>query len=175
MGSDSENRENGITHAYRHGVSKENADDFEEDLQVAARKDVCVLITAEPDVALEVTQEVALRDGSARGQICVLDCDAMDPQTLGAVLCDRLLAPDPGARHASEILLLREVHALSAENQAVLADLLDTGRSAVRRPRIIASSSTPLFDRVQEGTFDVRLFYRLNTINIAPRKHRRHN
>jgi len=154
-------------------MSREVFDDFEEDLQVAAYKDVCVLITAEPDVALEVTQEVAARGGTARAPICVLDCDAIASQPLGAALCDRLLTPDGVRRHASEILLLREVHALSAENQAVLADLIDSARTASRRPRLIASSSMPLYDRVQDGTFDVRLFYRLNTISIAPRRRRR--
>ena len=33
--------------------------------------------------------------------------------------------------------------------------------------RIMASSSAPLFDRVRDGLFDERLYYRLNVIHMV--------
>jgi DNA-binding NtrC family response regulator len=36
------------------------------------------------------------------------------------------------------------------------------------RRRVIASTSVPLSDRLEAGTFDDRLFYRLNAIHIVP-------
>ena len=66
------------------------------------------------------------------------------------------------------MLLLREVHALNRQNQMMLADLLaSTPAANGSAPRVVASSSTSLFDRVRNGQFDDRLFYRLNTIYMA--------
>ena len=49
--------------------------------------------------------------------------------------------------------------------QTALMRLLDTEIDEGTR-RIIATSSTSLFERVQDGTFLDRLFYRLNVIYI---------
>ncbi|MEF3264363.1 sigma-54 factor interaction domain-containing protein, partial [Campylobacter jejuni] len=67
------------------------------------------------------------------------------------------------------IVLLQEVHALSLSEQAEVDDRLAELRAS--RPaagvRFIASSSMPLFEKVQEGAFDERLFYRLNVIHMV--------
>jgi transcriptional regulator of acetoin/glycerol metabolism len=140
-------------------------DDYEPDLKLAAARDVCVLIAAEPELALKVAQDIANRDRRKRTQIRVLDCDALDAFAVRRALSESLLQPtQPG--NACGTLLLREVHALNAQNQSMLADLLAIVQPA-EAPRIIASSSTSLFDRVRTGQFDDRLFYRLNMIYMA--------
>ena len=140
-------------------------DDYEPDLRLAAARDVCVLIAAEPELALKVARDIANRDRRRRTGIRVLDCDALDALALRRALSETLLQPtEPG--NDCGTLLLREVHALNAQNQSMLADLLGVAQPA-EAPRVIASSSTSLFDRVRNGQFDDRLFYRLNTIYMA--------
>jgi NAD(P)-dependent dehydrogenase (short-subunit alcohol dehydrogenase family) len=141
-------------------------DNFEPDLRLAAARDVCVLITAAPDLALKVARDIANRDRRKRPGMRVVDCDVLDPLAARTALAESLLQPIKPA-HACGTLLLREVHALTRQNQSLLADLLGSGAAAVEVPRVIASSSTSLFDRVRAGQFDDRLFYRLNMIYMA--------
>jgi len=63
-------------------------------------------------------------------------------------------------------LVVIDVHRLSDVQQVELMRLLDTATDEGPR-RIIATSSTSLFERVQEGTFLGELFYRLNVIHIV--------
>ena len=63
-------------------------------------------------------------------------------------------------------LLVRDVNRLTEIQQAALMRALETETDEGPR-RIIATSSTSLFDCVQDGTFLASLFYRLNTIHIV--------
>ena len=65
-----------------------------------------------------------------------------------------------------EDLVIHEVHGLNEAQQTALLRLLETDMDC-ERCRIIATSSTSLFDRVREGTFLESLFYRLNVIHIV--------
>jgi DNA-binding NtrC family response regulator len=67
------------------------------------------------------------------------------------------------------ILLLQEVHVLNRTEQAQFERRLAEWRLSRRssRVRVMASSSAPLFDRVKEGSFDERLYYRLNVIHVV--------
>ena len=141
-------------------------ENYEPDLRLAAARDVCVLIAADPDLALKVARDIAARDRRWRAGLRVLDCDVMGPLDARRSLAESLLVPiDPA--FACGTLLLREVHALNAQNQAMLADMLSSMPTSASLPRVIASSSTSLFDRVRSGQFDDRLFYRLNVIYMA--------
>jgi hypothetical protein len=122
------------------------------DILLAARADCAVLITARPEEALEIAQAIASERGCG----------------------DRLLVHDSGTEHGSDlraqsenalILLFREVHALTPRQQALLMELLEDRQGIP--PRIIASSSVSLYDRVREGAFDARLYYRLNTVHVV--------
>jgi regulator of sirC expression with transglutaminase-like and TPR domain len=62
---------------------------------------------------------------------------------------------------ASGTLLLRHVTELAREQQDQLLDWLDRNGGNVQ---VISVSSTPLFSCVERGTFDTRLYYRLNTV-----------
>jgi hypothetical protein len=122
------------------------------DILLAARSSCAVLISAGPDDALEIARAIAIERGCS----------------------DRLLVHDFGSADASEIpatqqspliLLLREVHDLTPRQQRLLMELLEERQG--KEPRIIASSSVSLYKRVQEGTFDEGLYYRLNTVHVV--------
>ena len=148
-------------------VAEDMFDDYEPDLRLAATRDVCVLIAADPDLALKVARDIAARDRRKRTDMRVLDCHSLDPLAARRALSDALLRPIQPA-NACGTLFLREVHALNPQNQSMLADLLAlTPANIADAPRVIASSSTSLFDRVRTGQFDDRLFYRLNMIYMA--------
>jgi hypothetical protein len=62
-------------------------------------------------------------------------------------------------------LLLTDIDRLAAAGQAGLFDwLTENGAS---HPRIVSTSSTPLWPLVERGLFRVDLFYRLNLVSIA--------
>jgi transcriptional regulator of acetoin/glycerol metabolism len=65
-----------------------------------------------------------------------------------------------------EDLVIHEVHGLNQAQQTALLRLLETDTDR-GRCRVIATSSTGLFERVREGTFLEALFYRLNVIHIV--------
>jgi hypothetical protein len=65
-----------------------------------------------------------------------------------------------------EDLVINDVHGLNEAQQTALLRLLETDTDP-GRCRVIATSSTSLFDRVREGTFLEPLFYRLNIIHIV--------
>ena len=71
-------------------------------------------------------------------------------------------------------LFLSEVGKLGPEHQARLLKALNECAVASwpepMTPRAIAFTSEPLFDRVHDGTFDPRLFHRLNVIHIDLRQ-----
>jgi DNA-binding NtrC family response regulator len=136
-------------------------DDLQTDLALAAECDACVLLTAAPGPALELTRTLARYSGYGPNGVHVLDCDAMDAALLGAALHDRAR----GAPNGRGILLVREVHALEPSSQQLLSELLEV-RHRPGTPRLVSSSSVSLFDRVRLGLFDERLFYKLNTIHI---------
>ena len=60
-------------------------------------------------------------------------------------------------------LVLREVRALSVQQQARLLEWSNDGR---RNPQVISTTSTPLLPLVSAGTFNDTLYYRLNTVFI---------
>jgi hypothetical protein len=133
------------------------------DIRIAARNKVPVLISAPPDFAASVARAIAAFADEWRPSEVVI-CDCAGGADLGAAVAN---AQSVGGLHPGEvILLLREVHALGAADQAAVADLV-AARHAGRSPlRIISTCSVSLFDRVREGAFDEQLFYRLNALHI---------
>jgi hypothetical protein len=129
---------------------------YRGEMQIAARATCAVLITAPPDDALEVARAIARERGWGDR---ILVCDFGVP---GAGRIWELLEAQPDPR----ILLLREVHGLTPRQQALLMELMEEALSR-RAPRIMASSSVSLFDCVKRGSFDARLFYRLNTVHVV--------
>jgi transcriptional regulator of aromatic amino acid metabolism len=134
----------------------------EEDISLAARVDVPVLISGPAAASQELACELDRRSTSPVGAVEVIDCRAENAL--------RGLAPEDESAIPSDarILLLQEVHALSPDDQLRLTRELDhAGPATRRRRRILASSSVPLFDRVVDQLFDENLYYRLNVIHIV--------
>jgi Sigma-54 interaction domain len=73
---------------------------------------------------------------------------------------ERLLLP-PSARPGT--LVLRDVGALSADDQERLAKWLE---DAEGRTQVVSTTASPLLPRVQSGRFDETLYYRLNTVYV---------
>lgn len=131
----------------------------------AARTDVTVLITGGPEEGREIACAIDRHSDRPNGTVEVIDCRQRG--ALGRVLA--FTPREPSQTHAdrASIVLLQEVHALSPNEQAQFEDRLEEMRRSPRPPvRFIASSSAPLFERVREGAFDERLYYRLNVIHM---------
>ena len=135
--------------------------EFGMDLHAAARTRVPVLISASPTSALRLTEAIAGRLSRTDHTIRILACDVDCGGELSAVLS---AAEPPSAPHAS-ILLLREVHTLTEAGQSVLRRLMT--KRAPEAPRVFASSSVSLYERVKDGLFDPELFYYLNAVHIV--------
>lgn len=140
---------------------------LENDVELAARTRVPVLISARPERALSIARTIATRSGRA-GKDAMRVCDA----AAGDDIRGALTSPRGGETVAGEgaILLLREVHLLSRTDQAAVMGMLDLRplRPAGDPPRLIATSSVSLYERVRQGAFDAGLFHRLNVIHIVP-------
>ena len=139
---------------------------LEEEIGCAARSNLPVLITGDPEEGREIACAIDRLSSKPIGTVQVVDC-----RQSGAF--DRVMSFTPEDRTASHadqfpILLLQEVHALNPDEQALVDHRLGEmiASHASDAVRIIASSSAPLFERVQEGSFDERLFYRLNVIHM---------
>lgn len=138
-----------------------------EEIGCAARSDVPVLISGDPEEGREIACAIDRYSPAPKGSVEVVDC-----RKDGAL--SRVLSDDPRARTAPEpghtsIVLLQEVHELSLPEQEQVDRRLDELRVSRRSEgiRIIASSSAPLFERVLEGSFLERLYYRLNVIHMV--------
>ena len=133
---------------------------FSWDETLAQRAPVCILISATPAAAWGAARKIA------HGSSCRLswiDCDTVDADEAADLLRTHVIGH--GAANDDRILFLREVHALTPENQALLSELIAQRTS--RRPRLIASSSLALYEWVRQGLFDEVLFYKLNAVHIA--------
>ncbi len=128
------------------------------DIELAIHSSLAVLITAPPEDALSIARVIADQRGWS-DDLLVCDFGTRGRQA-------RPETADQPPPERARILLLREVHTLTAGQQARLMELFEA-EDAGPRPRIIASSSVALFDRVRQGTFDERLYYRLNGIHLT--------
>ena len=124
------------------------------DILLAARSTCPVLISALPQDALRIARAIA----AARG-----DADPLlvgEPRFLGSPVAELAeLPPRP------LMLLLQDIHDLTPLQQKLLLELMEDRHGGPLR--ILASTSVPLFERVQQGVFDARLFYRLNIVHVV--------
>jgi DNA-binding NtrC family response regulator len=134
--------------------------EFESDVRIAARSRLPVLVSGSPACARTVALAIARQGRSVGRSGKVVMCDATDPDDVAASFGGLGQLAD----NRNAIFLVREVHALSRAAQNELLKLVE---DPVRSPRVIVSSSVSLFDRVRDGRFAVRLFYRLNSIHIT--------
>lgn len=132
------------------------------DLEVlgASASDVCILFTGAGS-AKEVARRVHGLGRGRPGRFRAVDCGW--PEALLEEQLFYVLRPGSGGT-----IFLEEVGRLSPELQNRLLDALGgpSGSHGRTRPRVMASTSEPLLQRALEGTFNERLFYRLNAIQV---------
>ena len=141
-----------------------------QDMAVAARTSVPVLISAPAESALPMALDIAVGRG-ADGAGGVVIVDASDNCHLQSTLTGASAANLGTLR----TIVVQDVETLDHDQQSVLMALVaDTGDSDSQACRIIATTSVPLFERVTAGSFDSDLFYRLNRIHIKVGAHLPH-
>jgi hypothetical protein len=136
------------------------------DIHLATQTGAPVLISAPADCAENVARTIAAFSSAwKRADLVVCDCAGGDSPAQAIASASAI----PDAAGDQITLLLREVHALGKADQAEVARVVgapgETRRTSA--PRIISTTSVSLFDRVRNGAFDERLFYRLNVMHIV--------
>lgn len=86
-----------------------------------------------------------------------------DPQQAAVVTCQngQLLLPSTAGRPGT--LVIRDVDALTPEDQRKLCEWLD---SRSDRTQVVSTASAPLVPLVDSGQFDDALYYRLNMVYV---------
>ncbi len=132
------------------------------DLEVlgAAAADVCILFIGSGS-AKEIAHRVHSLGRGRPGRFRAVDCGW--PEALLEQQLFYVLRPGSGGT-----IFLEEVGRLSLELQERLLTALGgpSGSHGRTRPRVMASTSEPLLQRALEGSFNERLFYRLNAIQV---------
>ena len=147
------------------------------DLSHAVQSDACVLFTGKHETAEALARQLHALSGWRDGPFVVVDCALPDaaPRLLQLLDVEKPEVPSGTSWPTlaqSGTVFLREVGELDPTLQLRLSERLAALRtrpvytSRMRR-RVISSSSIPLESRVQNGTFDARLFYRLNVIHMV--------
>ena len=127
--------------------------EFETDIRCACASNAPVLITAPTDVALATASRIH-RDSTHPGTLLTVDCTRTRlPEQLEAVF--ECAAP-------RGTIFLLHIDRLAPALQSLLFF-----RMASAGVRIIAATSVNLVRAAAEGTFDERLFYRLNQIHVV--------
>lgn len=148
-----------------------------------ARLDSNVLIKGESGTGKEVAARMLHADSVRSNNAFVpVTCAAFPDENFSTVLFGSLPAGD-GSGQSNDglfmsaeggILFLDDVDQLSAFAQALLVQVIETGRirpvNAARdipvNVRIVASTSCNLLDLVQSGDFRKDLYYRLNVLDV---------
>jgi DNA-binding NtrC family response regulator len=145
------------------------AGDAAEDEALAARCSATTLITASAASDVErLARRIHAASPRAEHPFVHVPAAALpaEPDALPAA-CTRLLAAASGGT-----LLLTDVEDMPAivQNQLIetIARLQDAGH-LVNTVRLMAGTTASLLDRIADGTFLERLFYRLNIVHINTR------
>jgi sigma-54 dependent transcriptional regulator, flagellar regulatory protein len=177
--------------AYGHGMKNEGTPEDEMttqekdvptipwlDLSHAVRSDACVLFTGDEETAEVLARRVHVLSGWRQGPFVPVDCGEPAAR-LETDLFDLLDVEPPRAVDAAwptlsqcGTIFLRDVGRLPWSLQQRLSDRLavlrvSPGQSRRIRRRVMSSTPTPLVDRVEEGSFDGSLYYRLNVIHLV--------
>lgn len=150
----------------------------EVDLAHAVRSDACVLFTGDEETAEVLARRLHRLSGWRLGPFVSVDC-RLPASTLERQLFKLL---DPDDRQAPEgpwptpaqsgTVFLRDVGQLPHPLQLRLSERLavlrtNPGEPRRTRRRVISSTPTPLVHRIDDGTFDGSLYYRLNVIHVV--------
>jgi DNA-binding NtrC family response regulator len=150
---------------------------FDLDLMGAVRTEACVLFTGKEDAARTLAYKIHSLSGWRHGPFTVIDCawpgETVERELVGLFSeTESSIATEPYPRLAQAgTVLLQNVGRLASTVQSQIADRLAhfcaKRRTGSPRRRLMASTPEPLLPRVLDGTFDERLFYRLNVIHVV--------
>lgn len=150
---------------------------FDLDLMGAVRTDACVLLTGKEDAARTLAYRIHSLSGWRHGPFTIVDCarpgETVERELVGLLTeTESSTGTEPYPRLAQAgTVLLQNVERLGPAVQSRLADWLvhfcGKRRPGSPRRRLMASTSEPLLLRVLDGSFDDRLFYRLNVIHVV--------
>jgi DNA-binding NtrC family response regulator len=130
---------------------------LEDEIRYASQTDACVMLTGESGVgkraAADMIHQLSHR---RRGPFVVVNgADALGTAATAAA--------------QNGTLLIQEVENLTAAAQLQLLRFVDRKTGWRNEVRFMTATSHNLFERVQAGTFDDHLFYRLNMIHFIIR------
>jgi DNA-binding NtrC family response regulator len=148
------------------------------DLTHAVRSDACVLFTGDEETAEVLARRVHVLSGWRQGPFVPLDCgkpaDRLESDLFDLLDVEQAKPVNSAWPTLSQCgtIFLRDVGRLPWSLQRRLSDRLavlrvSPGEPRRNRRRVISSTPTPLVDRVEEGTFDGSLYYRLNVIHLV--------
>ena len=148
------------------------------EVRTAARCDVPVLLTGRREAVEALAYRIHTFSHWRYGPFSVVDCSAPE-RMIEALLFNGghdldspvMLRPRPDRRRNGGTVLLQDVGKLSIVFQSMLAGRLSEirglGKHEGTTRRLLASTAEALWPRVEAGTFDDRLFYRLNVIHLV--------
>lgn len=151
---------------------------LEIDLSHAVRSDACVLFTGDHETAELLARRLHRLSGWRQGPFIAVDC-GLPETSLESCLFDVLevekLGTDdsPWATPAqSGTVFLRDIGRLPPSLQERLSERLailrtNPGEPKRTRRRVISWTPTPLAPRIEDGSFDANLYYRLNVIHLV--------
>ena len=147
----------------------------DRELRAAVQSDACVLLTGEREAVETLAYRIHSLSAWRHGPFAVIDCGGSEELVRSRLFNEHdpvaTLRPRPDRRKCGGTVLLYDVAKLSSTFQAMLAEFLSEIRAENDRNgsgrRVIASTPEPLWPRVEAGTFNDRLYYRLNVIQIS--------
>ena len=150
----------------------------EIDLSHAVRSDACVLLTGDNETAGLLARRLHRLCGWRQGPFIAIDC-GLPEDSLESCLVDVLDIEDAETEEGpwptlaqSGTVFLRDVGRLPRGLQLWLSERLAILRTSPGEPkrtrrRVISWSPTPLAERLEDGSFDANLYYRLNVIHLV--------
>lgn len=127
------------------------------DLVAACQSDAAILFTGARAAAESIARRIHASSGWRHGPFVVVDCGVREGDLLGWLLSDELVG----------IVFLRDIEKLSSLAQRGLDEWLMQVRAPGKTGcRVMASTSAPLVPSCLGGTFNDRLYYRLNLIRV---------
>jgi len=148
------------------------------DLSHAVRSDACVLFTGDHGTAELLARRLHRLSGWRQGPFIAVDCSLPEASlethlfnVLDVENCKAENRPWPTLAQSGTVFL-RDVGQLPLALQTWLSERLAILRTSPGEPkrsrrRVISWSPTPLADRLENGTFDANLYYRLNVIHVV--------
>lgn len=124
-----------------------------------------LLLQGEPGSAFELfSRELVENSLFKEGPLMICDAGEIDSRRLIEILAPCLLSSDAGT------LVLTQIEKLTPTQQKTVENLV-TGRDAflpfARRFRVLACATQELSDRVDAGTFNETLYYKLSTLSVT--------